>query len=220
MRWRARYLDPAQAAAVYDRVGRWQDTQGFYERDAVAGLVAAGRFGEAGSVLELGCGTGALAASLLSEHLPPGARYLGLDVSRQMVDLTRSRLRSWSDRADVALVDGRSPWPLGDDSCDRVVASYVLDLLSPSALDVVVAEAARVLRPGGLFAVAGLAPGPGGFAGIVSTGWSLLFRVDPHLTGGCRPVELGPHVPAGWRVLHDSIVTSWGVCSRVFVGMP
>jgi hypothetical protein len=37
------YLSPEQAAAVYDRIGRWQDTQAFYERQAVAALIRARR---------------------------------------------------------------------------------------------------------------------------------------------------------------------------------
>ena len=210
----------AEAATVYDRVGRWQDTQGFYERRAVSAMVAAARLDEVGEVLEVGCGTGALAARLLEHELPPTARYVGIDISPRMVELSRRRLRPHATRARVVLVDGRSPWPVADGACERVLAAYVLDLLSPEAIDGFFAEAHRVLRPGGLVALTSLAPGRRGVARAVSTAWSWLWRTNPHLTGGCRPLALDPHIPTAWRRVHDATRTDWGVCSRSIVLEP
>ena len=215
-----RGLSPQRAARVYDRIGRWQDTQGFYERRAVAELLRAGRFGTAGSVVEVGCGTGRLAARLLSDHLPAGARYAGLDVSPRMVDMSRRRLRAWSGRAEVARVDGHSPWPVTDASADRVLAVYVLDLMTPSTLEVFFSEAARVLRPGGLVASASLAPGAGGVSRLVSAGWTALWRVDSRLTGGCRPLDPATLMPQGWQQQTTRSVTSWAITSSVVVAEP
>src|SRR5664279_580796 len=152
MRRRPTYLTTEQAAAVYDRFGRWQDTQAFYDSRAVEDLVRSGDFEQARSVVEVGCGTGALAEQLLSRQLPEDATYLGLDVSSHMVSLARDRVRPWTDRARIVSVDGRSAWPIEDHSCDRVVATYVLDLLSPEAIATFYAEAARVLRTDGVVA--------------------------------------------------------------------
>lgn len=220
MGWHHRYLDPAQAAAVYDRIGRWQDTQAFYERDAVAAMVAAARLQQATRVLEVGCGTGTLAAALLAEDLHPEATYRGLDVSPQMVQLTRRRVQPFGARAEVRQVDGRSAWPVPDDGVDRVLAAYLLDLLSPAMIDDFFTEAARVLSPGGLVAVTSLTPGTSGVARAVSSTWTRLWRAKPHLTGGCRPLDLGPHVPAGWTRLQDTTVTRWGICSHVLALAP
>ena len=216
----SRYLEPEQAAAVYDRVGRWQNTQGFYERQAVAAMVASARLGTATSVVEVGCGTGALGASLLEQRLPPEATYLGLDVSPRMVDLARHRLTPFGPRAHVRQVDGRTPWPVTDASSDRVIAAYVLDLFSPTMIDGFVTEAARVLRPDGLLAVTSLAQGTDRTSRVVSGAWTRLWRTNPHLTGGCRPIDLERHVPAGWRRLYDTTTTRWGICSRVLVLSP
>lgn len=215
-----RYLSSAQAAAVYDRVGRWQDTQGFYERPAVDALVRAGRFEVAASVVEVGCGTGALAARLLTDHLPDTARYVALDVSSQMVSLAQNRLRRWSDRVQVAHVDGHSPWPLPDAAVDRVVAAYVLDLLAPPAMDRFFAEAARVLRPGGLVATVSLAPGSRGMSRLASAAWTRLWRINPHLTGGCRPLDTAATLPAGWRMTSTSAITRWTITSAVMIAEP
>ena len=197
---RGRYLSPKQAAKTYDRVGRLQDTQGFYERPAVDTLVKAGRFDEAEHVLEIGCGTGALAARLLADGLPSTASYTGLDVSPRMVEICRTRLEPWVGRARAERVDGRSRWHIPEGSVDRVVASYVLDLLAPEALAGFVAEAARVLRPGGLVAVASLTPGRTTATRLISNVWTAAWRLSPHLTGGCRPIDASTALQAGWNV--------------------
>jgi len=82
----------------------------------------------------LGCGTGRLAERLLRGHLPPNARYVGVDVSATMVGLTERRLASWGDRLTVRLADGTGRWPEPDGACDRFVAAYVLDLLDEPAI--------------------------------------------------------------------------------------
>ena len=212
-----RYLSPEQAAAVYDRIGRWQDTQAFYEHRALDILVRAGRFGTASSVVEVGCGTGALADRLLAGHLPADARYVGLDVSSRMVALAGDRLRAWPGRAEVIRVDGRSAWPVPGAAADRILSAYVLDLFAPAAIAAFLVEAARVLRPGGLMAIASLAPAPRGLPRLVSTGWLRLWRLNPRLTGGCRPVDLAAYLPAGWAVQAAQSTTSFGITTGVLV---
>ncbi len=212
-----RYLTPEQARATYDRIGRLQDTQGFYERTAVDRMVAAGDFASARSVVEVGCGTGALARRLLVDDLPPQAQYCGLDLSPTMVELTRRRLASWADRAEVRLVDGSSPWPVEDGVVDRVVATYVLDLLSPAATRAFWEQAARVLTPSGTVCLTSLTPGTGALTRLVSGAWSSLWRVNPRLTAGCRPVDLRDSLPAGWTVRALETVGALGVSSQVLV---
>ena len=85
-------LTPAQADRAYDRIGRFQDWRAFYEGPAVHDLIAHLHLDAATGVFELGCGTGALAARLLGEHLPAEATYAGVDVSPHMVRLSRERL--------------------------------------------------------------------------------------------------------------------------------
>jgi SAM-dependent methyltransferase len=78
-------LSHAAARALYDRIGRWQDTQRFYEDEATADLIAHADLHQAQSVFEFGVGTGRLAARLLRDHLPATAHYLGIDISATMV---------------------------------------------------------------------------------------------------------------------------------------
>src|SRR5919201_2075128 len=97
--WRLVPLNASAARDVYDRIGRLQDSQRFYEDAATRRLAEVVDFATCESALELGCGTGRYGAYLLATRLPPSATYLGLDVSPRMVALARERLARWSDRA-------------------------------------------------------------------------------------------------------------------------
>jgi ubiquinone/menaquinone biosynthesis C-methylase UbiE len=92
------------------------------------------------SILEVGCGTGAFAARLLSEN--PGATVLATDRSERLVELTGARgVRA--HRADVQRL------PFGDARFDVVAAMWMLYHVPDLHLGL--AEVRRVLRPGGLF---------------------------------------------------------------------
>ncbi len=210
---------PAQAARFYDRIGSAQDTQAFYEDAAVDRLLAEARLGDAGRVLEIGCGTGRLAERLLTDWLPPEATYLGIDVSPTMVRLSRARVAPWRDRARVVQVKGgEQPLPPDSGSIDRVVTTYVLDLLGDDDRPATIRECQRVLRTGGLLCHAGLAPGQGPFTSAVSAIWRGVHAISPWLVGGCAPFLLAEELPAAdWRVRHVARVARFGITSEVVV---
>lgn len=213
-----RYVTHEQARRIYDRIGRWQDTRPLSERRALDALLERAAFERAGAVLEFGCGTGRLAARLLDERLPAGAYYLGLDVSPRMVELARAAVAPWGDRARVELVDGAVRLPVPDGSSDRFVSTYVLDLLSPDDARALLEEAHRALRPGGLLALASLTPGCSPVSRALTAAWRFVWRLDPALMGGCRPVELGGQLdPARWEVRARLTVTDAVLASEVLV---
>ncbi|HUY47230.1 MAG TPA: class I SAM-dependent methyltransferase [Streptosporangiaceae bacterium] len=209
-------LTSGQARRFYDGFGRAQDLQAFYEDRAVGDLLAHGRFGDARAVLELGCGTGRLAARLLGRHLPAGARYLGADISGTMTALSRARVDRFGRRAAVIQADGTRQLPLAAGAFDRFLAVYVLDLLGPAESAAIVAEARRLLRPGGLLAVASLTHGAPSPARLVSQAWMAVWSRAPGLTGGCRPVTVLPLLD-GWHIEHRSLVTAWALTSEVVI---
>lgn len=93
-------------------------------------------------VLDVGCGDGALAATLSRR----GARMVGLDPDPRMLAAARGRAEAGS--LGLTLVPGRAealPFPAA--TFDRVVAVTALCFV-PEA-DRAVAEMVRVLRPGG-----------------------------------------------------------------------
>ncbi|CAN5649745.1 hypothetical protein BH23CHL8_BH23CHL8_16040 [soil metagenome] len=103
-------------------------------------------------VVDVGTGTGALLVAAAARWR--GARFIGLDPASGMLE--RARIRA--SAAGLPEVDDAIRWlnavadsvPLGDGSVDRVVSSFVLQLVPdrPQALR----ELARILRPGGVLA--------------------------------------------------------------------
>ncbi len=212
-------LDVDGARRVYDRIGRLQDTQRFYEDHAVRRVIELAAFERSEAVFELGCGTGRLAADLLRSGVPTSARYLGVDVSPRMVELARRRLAPWSNRAAVELLEPPAlELPGEDGSFDRFLATYVFDLLSPGDTRALIREARRLLSPEGILALVSLTDGTTPASRIISAGWNRLGSRWPALVGGCRPIELrdliaGPE----WHLEHAEVVVRFGVPSEVVV---
>ena len=213
-----RTLSKSAARHYYERFAENQDRQGWYEDAALERLIAGGAFGRAGAVLEVGCGTGRLAAELLASHLPPNARYLGLDISQAMLALAARRLTPHTPAAHLALADATVSLPVADGSFDRFIAAYLLDLLPRSHALGLIGEASRALVPGGLLCLASLTRGSGGIAGLGSWIWAGVQRLAPQWVGGCRPVQLTGLLDAhDWEVLSRETVSPWSVASEVVI---
>jgi len=102
--------------------------------------------GEHGTVLDLGCGDGLLLEVLHARH-GDAVALSGVDMSPDELEAARVRLGP----APVTLYEAQAQaLPLPDASFDAVISHMALMLMSD--LDTVVAELARVLRPGGLLA--------------------------------------------------------------------
>ena len=98
-------------------------------------------------VLELGCGGAQWSAALSAL----GAHAVGLDLSRAQL----AHARATAPALAVVLADGEQP-PFADRAFDVVFCDHgALSFCEP---DVVVAECARVLRPGGVLAFCGTHP--------------------------------------------------------------
>ncbi|WP_219468214.1 class I SAM-dependent methyltransferase [Nonomuraea rhizosphaerae] len=125
----------------YDaEAGHYDETRGGLPRasaaaDAVCGLVRP--FVPGGTLLDVACGTGLVSRELARR----GLRVLGVDASAGMAGIAAGRI-------GVALGDSRR-LPVRDASVDVVTTIWLLHLL-PDARPVI-AECARVLRPGGIF---------------------------------------------------------------------
>jgi SAM-dependent methyltransferase len=109
------------------------------KRDAIMGLVA----GRGARVLDVGGGPGRMAVPLSNRH-----RVTLCDLSRDMLTVARSR--DGGSRLTLATADARS-LPFADDSFDYVLCIDVLPHLPDPGP--ALAEARRVLRPGGTLIV-------------------------------------------------------------------
>jgi ubiquinone/menaquinone biosynthesis C-methylase UbiE len=211
-------LKPSEVQSFYDRFGKKQDAQSFYEDPALDDLIVHSRFAESENVFEFGCGTGRLAARLLASHLPASATYLGCDLSEAMVGLAIKRLAIYGGRARVLQSDGAMHFPLPNDSVDRVISTYVLDLLSGTDIRDFLREAYRVLNVGGRLCLVGLTKGTTFLSRVVSDVWAAIFRLRASLVGGCRPIRLEQHINSGhWELEYRKVVISFGVPSEVLI---
>jgi ubiquinone/menaquinone biosynthesis C-methylase UbiE len=130
--------------------GAWHRRASTY--DLVIGAVAA-RVGEelldgvgcapGTRLLDVGCGPGTITAAAAAR----GARATGIDLAAGMLALGRER------HPHLQLVEGDAEaLPFADGAFDALVGGFILNHLP--AVDTAVAEAARVLAPGGRMAVA------------------------------------------------------------------
>ena len=141
---------------IFDRIARRYDLlnriislrlDSLWRRKAVGAL---GIAGEPALVLDLGTGTGALALEAC-KVVAPGARVVGVDFSRAMLELAgkRTSRAGYGDRAAYVLGHALAA-PVRDESFDAVMSAFVLRNVGD--LDSFFRESYRVLKPGGRMA--------------------------------------------------------------------
>jgi arsenite methyltransferase len=125
------------------------------------------------TVLDLGSGAGT-DVLISAGRVGPRGRAIGLDMTPQMLDLAR-RNAAAAGADNVEFLEGYlEQIPLPDDSVDVVLSNCLLNLAADKT--VVLTEAARVLRPGGRFAVSDI---------ITDTDIGQTTRNDPQQWTGC-----------------------------------
>ncbi len=162
-------------------------------------------------VLDVATGTGLVAAAVLARVGESQITLVGIDQSAEMLAAARARFASAPAR--VELIEGEAEaLPFADASFDVVTVTYLLRYVADPAA--VVAELARVLRPGGRLASLefGVPPWPPAYlAWRLYTGVGLpalgrLFSRDWYEVGRF----LGPSI-RGFYAAHplERLVTYW-----------
>jgi ubiquinone/menaquinone biosynthesis C-methylase UbiE len=190
-----RLYDPVMALTM--REDAWRPR---LLRDVLDGLPPGAR------VIDVGCGTGTFALSLADER--PDVEVIGVDGDAQALALAAAK--PGAGRIDLRAGLAGS-LPVEDASAERVVMSLLLHHLASGTRDAALAEALRVLRPGGRLHVADWGRPRGALARAAFLGVRLLDGLDntrDHAAGRLAAIVAG----AGFsQVASRGLVrTAWG----------
>jgi ubiquinone/menaquinone biosynthesis C-methylase UbiE len=145
-------------SSLYDQASRSDVPDAAVQASLGCGVptaVAELRPGE--TVLDLGSGAGA-DVLISARRVGPSGRAIGLDMTDEMLELARANAAE-AGVDNVEFVKGYlEDMPLADESVDVVISNCVINLSGdkPKALT----ESARVLRPGGRFAISDVIADP------------------------------------------------------------
>ncbi|MFI9819703.1 class I SAM-dependent methyltransferase [Streptomyces sp. NPDC052013] len=132
-------LDYDEEAQRYDAL-RGGEPRAAAAAEAVLGLIP----DQARELCDIACGTGLVTRRFAAAR--PGLRVTGVDLAAAMTRMAASRLPGRVVRADSRRL------PFAGARFDAVVSVWLLHLLSgPQEVGAVIAECARVLRPGGVY---------------------------------------------------------------------
>ena len=144
---------------LYDEATREDVPAGAVNASLGCGVpTAVAELSDGETVLDLGSGAGA-DVLISARRVAPSGRAIGLDMTDEMLERARENAREAGvDNAEF--VKGYiEDIPLPDASVDVVISNCVINLAADKRR--VLAEAARVLRPGGRFAVSDVIADPG-----------------------------------------------------------
>ena len=156
-------------------------------------------------VIEVGCGTGLL-IDYLDEKIEPG-KYLGLDVSKEMVAVARAKHPEYAF-SDTSILH----IPTLEDMVEALVCTFGIFsyLMTPTEIEGVLAEMLRVLKPGGKL--------------FLMVHGAETFRTKAYeLSVAGQVMPRRPWTAAGLREYVEKgfdVVKVWGMASRWFYRLP
>ena len=205
-------ISPETARRFYDWLGEKHDWGGRFERQAKDRALALLDVGSAKRVLNVGVGTGKEQRTIQAA-LPPGGHSFGIDLSWEMLSVTRRRVpQTLLCNAQAAHL------PFAANSFDRLLCTYVLDLLGTAVLPQVLSEFHRVLQPGGKLVLVSLTEGVNTPSRLLVGLWKTAYRLHPLLLGGCRPLQLQTLAQqAGFSIDQREVIVQLGLPSEVIV---
>jgi ubiquinone/menaquinone biosynthesis C-methylase UbiE len=142
------------------------------------------------TVLEVAVGTGIMFVEILK--LNPDGVTEGVDITQEMLAEAQRKAEAMGATGYRLTLGDAYELEYPDCRFDVLVNNFMFDLLPEPDFAMVLGEFWRVLRPGGRLVLANMTRPRRWYQGL----WELLYGLSPSLMGGCRGVELLPHVEA------------------------
>jgi len=201
-------LSRSETKALYDKISRVYDllserTEGPLREDAIRML--APQPGE--TLLEIGFGTGHVLVSL-ARAVGPAGKVHGIDLSEGMQAVAEELIRKEgvADLVELRCGDA-TDLPYAEAGMDGVFMSFTLELFDAADIPVVLAQARRVLKPGGRLVVAGMSKE--GEHGFIYEAYEWSHRHFPNFVD-CRPILVAQAIAAaGFRITAKENRTIW-----------
>ncbi len=199
------------ARRFYNWLGKRHDWAELYDSRAKQRTLALLELAPGQHVLNVGVGTGK-EHKLIQSAVAPGGSAFGLDLASVMLKLASKRTSALLCEGDACRL------PFAPSSFERLLSTYVLDLLPAGDLPAALAGFRRVLRPGGRMVIVSLTEGVTAPSRLIVALWKAVYSVSPLACGGCRPLQLSEMVcQAGFDNIEREVIVQLGVPSEIVI---
>ena len=151
-------------------------------------------------ICELGPGSGKRAETLLRYF--PDSEYRAFEPSPSFRKQCASALAGFAERAHVEGKNLATPFPNESRSADLVLILDLIEFLRMDELYMVLSEARRILRPGGICVMRSLGSGVTSLEKFLARTRTVFTEYAPGIFHGSRPLELTHYIsPEDWTIV-------------------
>lgn len=206
-----------QAKESYDKLSKFYDYFTWFEKKYSKRALELLDVQGDETVLEIGFGTGHC-LKLIAESVGKNGKAYGIDISPEMVKITRRRLERVRliDRVELHCGDA-ARMPYKDNLFDAVFMSFTLELFDTPEIPRVLNEIKRVLKPYGRLGVVSMSNKNGGSILLKIYKWA--HQKFPKYVD-CRPIYVEKSVKnAGYEIKCKEKIELFGLPGEIVIGV-
>lgn len=212
-------LSEEEAARVYDFLAKFYDLwSALTEAKARRRALELAEIEDGQNILEAAVGTGT-AFRVLVEKNSTGFNC-GIDISQKMLKQAKAKLAD-VNRDNYELKEASAAdLPYADGKFDLLFNTYMFDLIPQTRIGNILEEFYRVLQVDGRLVVVNMTEGENFATKTFHQLHSFFYQFAPKLMGGCRPLNLSPHLEAaGFEIISREYEQQLFVPSEVLVAV-